>query len=240
MQIRDYWSIISKRWWLILLVAAAAVGVTVGYAKIQTPSYRATVKLTVTPSRYDYGLTMVVEGLLRQYSQRFMTDKLAGVVNDRLQLMLPTEKLRSKIKVSPVSEDYMLVVTIDDPDPNRARDIAFVWADEFVKEQQVLMAPVAPTDRIEISILDKPLPGDLFFPKTKQLAVAAAALGLVLGLVLAFLLEYLDDTLKSAEDVERYLALPVLGSIPSAGASDFAASGAHDRRKTPSRVGQGG
>ena len=240
MQIRDYWSIISKRWWLILLVAAVAAGVTVGYAKLQQPSYRATVKLTVTPSRYDYGLTMVVEGLLRQYSQRFQTDKLAGVVNERLQLMMPTDKLRSKIKVSPVSEDYMLVVTIDDADPNRARDIAFVWADEFVKEQQVLMAPVAPTDRIEIAILDKPLPGDLFFPKTQQLAIAAVALGLVLGLVLAFLLEYLDDTLKTNEDVERYLGLPVLGSIPSVGAGDLASTSAHDRRTTPSRASQGG
>jgi capsular polysaccharide biosynthesis protein len=238
-QIRDYWSIISKRWWLILLVAIAAVGVTVGYAKLQQPTYRATVKLTVTPSRYDYGLTMVIESLLRQYSQRIQTDKLADAVNDRLQLLLPAEKLRGKIKVSPVAEDYILMITVDDTDPNRARDIAFVWADEFVKEQQILMAPVQPTDRIEVAVLDKPAPGDLFFPKTKQLAVAAAALGLVLGLVLAFLLEYLDDTLKTTEDVERYLTLPVLGSIPSAGASDFTA-GAHEKRATASRAGLGG
>ncbi|MBI4766796.1 MAG: hypothetical protein HY787_19740 [Deltaproteobacteria bacterium] len=39
-------------------------------------------------------------------------------------------------------------------------------------------------------------------------------LGALLGLGLAFIFDYFDPTLKSAEDVERYLNLPVLGSVP--------------------------
>jgi capsular exopolysaccharide synthesis family protein len=42
----------------------------------------------------------------------------------------------------------------------------------------------------------------------------AAALGLVLGIGLAFFLEYLDDTLRAPEDMERITHLPVLGVIP--------------------------
>lgn len=215
MQLRDYWSILVKRWWVILLVAAVATGVTVGFCKLQQPVYRATVKMTVTPSRYDYGLTMVIESLLRQYSQRLQTDKLAEAVNTRLQLDLSPDKLRSKIKVSPVAEDYLLTLTVDDSEANRARDIAFAWADEFVKDQQVTMALVNPTDRIEVELLDRPGPGDLYFPKTQQLAIAAGVLGLVVGLLLAFVLEYLDDTIKTPEDVERYTGLPLLGAIPT-------------------------
>ena len=78
------------------------------------------------------------------------------------------------------------------------------------------MAPLQPTDRIEITELDKPLPGVLYFPKTKQYVLAAGILGLVIGAVLAFLLEYLDDTLKTPEDVERFVNLPLIGSIPIA------------------------
>lgn len=240
MQIRDYWSILSKRWWLVLLVAAAATAASIGYSKLQVPIYRSTVVLTVTPSRYDYGLTMVIESLLRQYSQRLQTDRIAEQVNERLQLDLSAEKLRSKVKVSPVSEDYVLMVTVDDTEANRARDIAFAWAEEFVEQQQVLMAPVNPTDRIEVAMLDRPTPGELYFPKTRQLAVAAGALGLVVGLLFAFGLEYLDDTLKTAEDVERYTSLPVLGTIPVASAADFVPGGAHDGRGAPSRARQGG
>ena len=38
--------------------------------------------------------------------------------------------------------------------------------------------------------------------------------GAILGLGLAFLLEYIDPTFKSAEEVERWLDIPVLGSVP--------------------------
>lgn len=41
-----------------------------------------------------------------------------------------------------------------------------------------------------------------------------AVLGLSLGLGAAFLLEYMDTSLKSAEDVTRFLALPLMGEIP--------------------------
>jgi capsular exopolysaccharide synthesis family protein len=39
-------------------------------------------------------------------------------------------------------------------------------------------------------------------------------LGLLLGVGLAFLLEFNDTTIKSNEDVEKYLSLPILGTIP--------------------------
>ena len=42
----------------------------------------------------------------------------------------------------------------------------------------------------------------------------AALLGFLLGLVLAFFIEYLDTSVKTIDDVERYLGLPVLGVIP--------------------------
>lgn len=49
--------------------------------------------------------------------------------------------------------------------------------------------------------------------KTLNMAVAGV-LGLMVSVVLAFLLEYMDDTIKTAEDVARALDLPTLGNIP--------------------------
>lgn len=54
-----------------------------------------------------------------------------------------------------------------------------------------------------------------FVQQRKSLfSLFAAMLGLSLGLALAFLLEGLDHTLKSPEDVEIHLGVPLLGSIP--------------------------
>lgn len=52
------------------------------------------------------------------------------------------------------------------------------------------------------------------WPRPRQNLFFALAFGLMLGLAAAFLFEYLDDSLATAEDVERYLHLPTLGSIP--------------------------
>jgi capsular polysaccharide biosynthesis protein len=132
-----------------------------------------------------------------------------------------------------VTNGYLLDITIDDTDPNRARDIALVWAQQFIQVHQAEMAPKDPQDRIEITMLDKPIPGTIYFPKTKQYVLGAGALGIVVGAVLAFLLEYLDDTLKTSEDVERYTGLTLLGAIPIAGDSATVAPTSNGHVRAP-------
>src|SRR5690606_1237817 len=44
--------------------------------------------------------------------------------------------------------------------------------------------------------------------------VLGAVVGLIFGVGIAFFLEYLDTSVKSLEDVERYLQVPVLAVIP--------------------------
>lgn len=214
MQIRDYWLVLSKRWWLIVLVAVASCASSYLYSHFQTPIYRSEVNLTVQPSSFDYGLSLVVETMLTQYQQQLLTHQLAEQVDEDLKLDLPPDKLLSEVKVSAVTNGYLLDITVDDTDPNRAHDIALTWANDFIQKHQADMAPLQPSSRITIQLLDKPTPGTLFFPKTKQYVLAAGVLGLVVGTVLAFLLEYLDDTLKTSDDVERILTLPVVGAIP--------------------------
>lgn len=51
-------------------------------------------------------------------------------------------------------------------------------------------------------------------PSLRKNLVTSALLGLVLGVGLAFLIEMLDESIRSVQDVERKLGLPLLGSIP--------------------------
>ncbi|MBI1737070.1 MAG: GumC family protein [Candidatus Rokubacteria bacterium] len=52
-------------------------------------------------------------------------------------------------------------------------------------------------------------------PNTARGITIAALVGLVLGIGLAMTVEYFDTTVKSAEDVERYLGLPVIAIVPA-------------------------
>jgi len=51
-------------------------------------------------------------------------------------------------------------------------------------------------------------------PKVLLNVLIAAGIGLLLGTGLAFFIDYMDDTIKNPEDVQRQLAMPVLGAIP--------------------------
>jgi len=59
----------------------------------------------------------------------------------------------------------------------------------------------------------------------------ALATGLILGVGLAFFTEYLDSSLKTPDEIDRYLALPSLGVIPS----HDSMLGASRRRQLPAR-----
>lgn len=60
------------------------------------------------------------------------------------------------------------------------------------------------------------LPGSPVRPNKKRNMLLSVIIGLLIGVGLAFLLEYLDRTIRTEEDIERYLQLPVLSVIPRA------------------------
>ncbi len=67
-----------------------------------------------------------------------------------------------------------------------------------------------------ITILEDPKLGkDPVYPKVTLFLSLGAAVGLIFGVAIAFFLEYLDTSVKTLEDVERYLQIPVLAVVPT-------------------------
>ena len=82
-----------------------------------------------------------------------------------------------------------------------------------------------------ISIVDRAqVPYGPFSPSLVRNIVIALLLGLMLGVALALLIEFLDDTLKTPEDIEQHLKLPVLGIIPKLTAKQTVARVSADPR----------
>ncbi|MDX6528220.1 MAG: polysaccharide biosynthesis transport protein [Blastocatellia bacterium] len=71
-----------------------------------------------------------------------------------------------------------------------------------------------PTD-VTVSTYSR-VPHEPVGPYRLRTIILAFILSLVAGIGLAFLLDFLDDTLKSVDDVDRYIHLPTLGLIPAA------------------------
>lgn len=82
-----------------------------------------------------------------------------------------------------------------------------------------------------IAIIDRAtVPGGPYSPNGMLNLIMGMLAGLLLGVALAFALEFIDDTLKTPEDVEQKLRLPVLGIIPRLAGKQTVAQAAADLR----------
>ncbi len=87
---------------------------------------------------------------------------------------------------------------------------------EALLQKQKELQVVSSSKENNVRLMDRAeIPGAPFTPNPRRNLLIAIALGLVLGLGLAFTLDYLDDTVKTPEDITRRLRIPFLGLIPA-------------------------
>nr|WP_276537088.1 GNVR domain-containing protein [Anaerosalibacter massiliensis] len=66
-----------------------------------------------------------------------------------------------------------------------------------------------------IQVIDRAQePEEPIKPRPKLNMAIAGVLGLMISIFLVFILEYLDNTIKTPDDVEYHLGLPIIGTIP--------------------------
>src|SRR3712207_2123221 len=116
----DYARVLLRRWWLLPLVALTAAGAALLFARMQTPLYRSTAKLLVTPGRPDLGQQLTVEKQLRSMAQRVRTTEIARLVDESERLDLGAERLLGRIRAEAIIDQGHVQIDADDTDPQRA------------------------------------------------------------------------------------------------------------------------
>jgi len=216
MELLDYLRILRRRGWIIVLFAVIAAVSAYGVSKMLTPIYRAEIKLNVVPARADLGLSSAAKDLLRNYGVNIRSHTLAQKVIDRAQLDMTTYDLLAKMNVNPETSDFTILIDAKDPNPNVAIQIVQTAAELFVEDRREWNAQQDRRDRIDVSIVDDARDAPLYSPKTKINALAGGIAGALLGGVIVFFLEWLEsNVVQTSQDVERTLAVPVLGAIPA-------------------------
>jgi capsular polysaccharide biosynthesis protein len=217
MELRDYLKILRKRWWIVALVALIAMASAYGFSKTQPVIWRSAITLSIAPSRAsDYGQNLAIKSILRSYTIQLGTFKMAQRVVDQLQLDIKPAVLLGKVAISSDEADYTIQIEAKDQNGVIAQRIVQAFAETFVQDRQLKNLEVDQQDRILTSILDNASAPSIFSPKTSINVLAGGVLGAALGIVILFVLEWLEsDVVRSTEDVERYIGLPVIGTIPT-------------------------
>jgi capsular polysaccharide biosynthesis protein len=214
--LRELMDTLKKRISLILFITLTAVIVSGGVSFfLLTPVYQSSTQLLVNQSKSEQPVINQGEiqtnlQLMKTYNVIIKSPAILEKVISELDLNMTTSDLNSKITVASEGDSQVLNLSVQDTDPNKAAEIANKTASVFQNEIPEIM------NVNNVSILAKAEVGENQSPiKPKPLLNVAIAMvvGLMAGVGIAFLLEYLDNTVKTEQEVEKLLGLPVLGSI---------------------------
>jgi capsular polysaccharide biosynthesis protein len=216
LELSDYFRILRRRGWIIVVLVVITAASAYVFSKLQTPVYRASVNVSINPARADLGLTQSAKWLLRNYVAIVHSEKWAEDVIDRLNIDLTPGQLKGNVTVASDDSRFLIQIDVNDYDPGQATRVADAWAQKLVEWRQQENAQQLKQDQVHAYQIDAATWG-LFSPKTKINTAAGAILGLLLAGVIIFFLEWVESGIvRSANDVERHLGLTVLGTVPPA------------------------
>ncbi|MBC6003822.1 YveK family protein [Paraclostridium tenue] len=214
--LKEYFQIIKKRAWIIVLITTIAMLVS-GIISffVLSPIYQTKTTLIVNSDKAPG--TNVVTGdqisvsqkLAVTYGEIIKSKVVLDEVAKELKIKGGYSEIEKKLSVSPVTDTQILEVSVQDHNPKRAADIANAIPKAFTKEVKRI------TKANNVEVIDKAIVPKIPVKPNKIMNIAiAGVLGVMISLFVIFLLEYMDNKIKSPQDIQKYLELPLLGVVP--------------------------
>jgi capsular polysaccharide biosynthesis protein len=231
MELRDYWHIVRRHWWLPVGLAVVAFVLSTVVGVLGAAAYRTDMRIAVgtipTPTPggeryYDptYYANLDSEYLADDLSEFMHSAAFAGEVRRELiearGLDVSVDSIVSAARTKKTHRFIDLTVVTSTPDEGReiAASISRILNDpariaQYMKSMSAYNA--------QLTIVTP--------PDTRRSNTAAGlasevglrtVVGLLVGIALAFLADYLDPRFRSRQETEDVLGLPILGEIPGA------------------------
>lgn len=185
---------------------------------LQKPKYTSSTTLVLTGANgndnSNSSITMneinLNSQLVSTYREIAKSRKVVEQVIEELKLGASYETLASSINVSNVNDTEIISISVVNGEPEKAKEIADTLAIVFSKEIQEIY------NVKNTSILDEGnLPTSASNINIPKQILIYFGLGLVAACAFLFLTFYFDTTIKSVEQVEQKLGLPILGAVPN-------------------------
>ena len=203
----------GKAGYIILTALAFAVLALAVTTFCMTPRYTSTTKMYVLNRQTNEGVTssdlQSSTYLTKDYMEMIRSRTVIEAVIADLNLNSTYEDVLGQIDVSAASDTRVIAISVTDKDPYEARDIANAVRNAAAAHIQSVMNTEAVTGVDEANI-----PTKKSSPSTIKNVAIAGGVGLFLALAVCVVLYLMNDKVTTAEDVERYLGLSVLASMP--------------------------
>ena len=221
MEIKYIFKMFIKWLWLIVLVPAIA-GAGAYYVSVYktVPVYEAKATMYILNSLSEaritaaYGDITSAQNAIKNYGEII---KSKSAINEALDGLNLTEYSAGRFlgNISVVFSEknsFVVGINVKDVDPKLASDMANILSEIFVDKTDMLMKMSI------IKILDKAeIPAYPTNDETKKNVSVATMAGIIFCVVIIFMVEYAGTVIiKDGKDVQKYLDLPVLATIPNA------------------------
>ena len=198
--LKELFAVIKKRFWVAAVITVLFTLVAGVYSTFSTNLlYQTSSRIIIKAGAED-----------RTTLQVIMKDPtIMGKVVQELKLERSPEVLAGQITVQSIDTSQVVSISVIDSDPTVAASIANTTAKVFKEE----IPNIIGFNDVQLLSDAKVVP----FPindNGNRMVMIGFVLGIVAGIGLVFLLESLDDSVKSEEDVEEFLGIPVLGKVP--------------------------
>lgn len=208
--------VLKKRWKIILIITLVSTLLSglVSFFLI-SPKYESSTKLFIGKEEgadqgYNQNDVSMYQKLMKTYSEAIKTRDLVGRAIKTTNSNLTEDEVLEKLKVVTVADTQILEIKFQDDDPKEAANMVQAITEEFMTTSKALV----PNGNIRI-IESVKVPEVPVSPNKKMNIAISFLLGLMVSVGLSFLFEFLDNTYKNKEQLEKGLGIPVIGAIPN-------------------------
>lgn len=182
---------------------------------IVEPKYEASTQILVNQTQDNEQPITTVElqsnvELINTYNVIMTSPIILDIVLEETGIDSNISELQSKISVLAEGESQVVTLSVLDEDPSRATDLANTTASVFEQEVSSIMNIDNVSILSEAQLADSSEPVS---PNPLLNLLIAAVIGLMLGIGISLFKEFIDQTIKTEQDTEKILGLPILGSI---------------------------
>ncbi|AOS98787.1 capsular biosynthesis protein [Exiguobacterium sp. U13-1] len=231
--LQELFSILRKSFWriLALTIVAALISFAVSSFLIK-PTYQAGTQILVTPKKQE---SNVIDAAQVQSSVTLVNTYRVIIKSPAILEKVQKEvsnapssvpALNSMITVESEQNSQVINVSVQSTDAALASNVANSIANVFSSDIKTLMN----VDNVKV-LSTSGIPTSPVSPNIILNTAIAAVVGFLLGVGLAFLRELLDRRIRTEEQVQQILDLPVLGSIPDIDSKVFKSSSKAAKRE---------
>ncbi|MEC2071354.1 YveK family protein [Alkalihalophilus marmarensis] len=216
--LREIYETLKKRIIMIITITVLAVATSgvVSYF-VLTPMYQSSTQILVSQQAAGAASAALQQAgfdvdskYIQTYNVIMKSPYILDQVIDELNLNRTHNQLNGQLNVSQEGQSQVVTIRVEDANPGMAVDLANATAAVFQREianllrvdNVVILAPA------ELSSNPTPVSPN----PTLNMAIAFVV-GLMAAVGLAFLLEYLDQSVRTEQDIEQLLEIPVLATI---------------------------